>query len=515
VAYPTAAQMRGDLAGLAANNSFCSVMTLKQSVNGTDITALKISKVVGSSARTKVLFTGGVHANEWAPPRALVSLAKTLLDAYAAPKGIAYGAFSLTPQDVKDIIENVDIYIAPMINPDGYALSLSLMGAGKSETRGRKNGRFTGPCLDPGVNINRNCDIVWDFEKLYATPPASNVATSSDPCHYNYSGIHPGPAIGSAFSEPEAQNIKTLLDEGIEFYVDCHMYGPTVLHSWGIGTNQTTTSAMSFSNSAYDGKRPGTVTPIVAPAVDYKEYIPAAELVEVSNLATRMQQAIKDGTDVPGRSVYPYTDYVVQPGAQFYPTSGSADDYAYSRHLANSTLPFVRAYTIECGDSVTTGFRPTEPMYVFVEQELHCALLALLKTAAAWIGKRNSSSSSSCPIALLLGVAHPTVEALRQLRDVAFRETALGSRVMDTVVRLYAVVSPALVRWLAPRPRLRAAIKRFLARPVLETFRVSTSLAMRLPTPTLRVTALLTSLAVVGALPCLLLLALWVGVRYG
>jgi len=196
------------------------------------------------------VFTGGVHANELAPPRASEPRHE-IARCYAPPrKTITYGAFSLTANDVKDVIERIDIYFAPMINPDGYALALGMMARAISNLWGGKM---------PG-QAGRAHRRVWrrqyqpqlryrvGLSEILRAPPASDVGTSSDPCDANYSGISPGPVTGTAFSEPESQNIKTLLDEGIEFYVDCHMYGPTILHSWGIGRNQTTDSTMWFGN---------------------------------------------------------------------------------------------------------------------------------------------------------------------------------------------------------------------------------------------------------------------------
>jgi carboxypeptidase T len=405
MAYPTSAEIRTQLEALKNANPFCSIVNLKKSLGGVDITALKISKVT-EGKRVKVLFTGGIHANELAPPAAVLSCVTKLLDAYKNSTAITYGAFSLTPQDVKDIVEHVDIYAAPMINPDGYALQLSLLGTPQHDNlAGRKNGAATGPCVlpdQPGVNINRNFDILWNFQRLYA--PGNNVASSSDPCHYNYTGILPGLAIGAPFSEPETENVKALLDEGIEFYVDVHSYGPTILHPWGIDTNQTSDPAMWFGNPAFDGKRDGTVA---LPPFAYREFIPAAELSEVVQLANHMAKAIKDGTDVAGRAAIPYQDYVVQQSAQFYPTSGSADDYAFSRHRQNPASPFVRAFTLECG----VNHQPVAAQFAFVEQEVHCALLALLQSAAMWIGKQNpakplpSSGSGGCIPVFILGAS--------------------------------------------------------------------------------------------------------------
>jgi len=522
MAYPTASGIRTALEALATAYPFCTVMTLAPSLNGVPITALKVSKVT-EGKRAKVLFTGGMHANELAPPRAVLSCIKLLLDSYKVPgTGITYNAFSLTGADVKAIVEHIDIYVAPMVNPDGYALALTLPA---DELAGRKNASPTATCALPnraGVNLNRNFDIVWDFQTCYA--PVNDVATSSDPCDPNYSGVTPGPLIGAPFSEPEAANVKTLLDEGIEYYIDCHMYGPTILYSWGIEENQTTDPAMSFTNPAFDGARNGVTTPPPVPLIDYMEYIPAAELTEVAAIANHMSKAIKSGTDIAGRGVNPYATYTPQPGALFYPCSGSADDYAFSRHIKDPSLPFVRAFTLECGNPGTT-FRPTEAQFVFIEREVHCALLSLLKYVATWIAKSSappppppppSNSGCGCPTLMLLGAAHPVFETLRHLLDVSFRETAPGRVLVSVLRRLNERTAPAITGWLARHDTVRRVLAKYVAEPVLTALSRGALLALRLPSPSLRVTALVVNaLFFLTAWPVLVLAALWAGVRHG
>ncbi|MEJ0103878.1 MAG: hypothetical protein WDO19_15535 [Bacteroidota bacterium] len=46
--------------------------------------------------------------------------------------------------------------------------------------------------------------------------------------------------------------------------------------------------------------------------------------------------------------------YVAKPGFSLYPTSGTNDDYAYSRHIAQPGKPKVYSFTVEWG----TAFQP-------------------------------------------------------------------------------------------------------------------------------------------------------------
>jgi murein tripeptide amidase MpaA len=95
--------------------------------------------------------------------------------------------------------------------------------------------------------------------------PAAHITdyTSTDPCQLTYQGPH-------AFSEPETQNVKWLLDTNprTRWFVDVHSYAQDILYSWGDDQDQSTTAAMNFANPAFDGLRG------VDGDAAYKEYIP-------------------------------------------------------------------------------------------------------------------------------------------------------------------------------------------------------------------------------------------------
>lgn len=69
-------------------------------------------------------------------------------------------------------------------------------------------------------------------------------------------------------------------------------------------------------------------------------------------------------------------DYTVMQAMSLYPTAGSSDDYAYSRHLANSSKPKVFSYTIEWGSPDNeTPFHPPYTEMKQIIQEITAALL--------------------------------------------------------------------------------------------------------------------------------------------
>jgi hypothetical protein len=113
---------------------------------------------------------------------------------------------------------------------------------------------------------------------------------------------------------------------------------------------------MNFRNPAFDGLRgnPGDSV--------YKEYIDAADQNRFAQVGNRMRDAIRA---VRGRV------YTVEPSVLLYPTSGSAVDYGYSRHLVDATKRKVFSYTIE----TATEFQPVFSEALEVMKEVEAGLV--------------------------------------------------------------------------------------------------------------------------------------------
>jgi murein tripeptide amidase MpaA len=342
------------------------------------MTYVRVATATGENRR-KVLLTGGAHAREWVPPDALVTLLARLLDAYvagsdltipaftdtAATPDVPYAAATIAAAEVKGIVEGVELFVLPCINPDGRAFTQS----SPANAMWRKNRRpppSGSTCR--GVDPNRNTDIAWDYERYYSRSGAAANSASKDPCDPQ---VYVGPA---AASEPEVRNVAALLlDEDIEFYVDVHSFSRKLLYPWGMDGNQTRDPSQNYTNSDWDGRRDGTV------GGAYGEYIPAAALDRHVRVGTAMHDAIVDGAGA-DRRARDRSDYAVEPGLALYPTTGTFSDYAYSiRDDASIT-----SFTLECGSDADGegGFQPVPAIYPKIEREVHLALLAMLSEAA-------------------------------------------------------------------------------------------------------------------------------------
>lgn len=317
--------------------------------------ALRIGRGAAGGAggdRPGICLLGGVHAREWGSADILIALAERLLRAWDDGRGLAIGRRRFAAAAVRRLVEEADLYLVPQVNPDGRHHSFTV------DPQWRKNRRpppagAPGHCV--GVDLNRNFDFLWDFATHF--DPAAPVACSSHPCDPQ---VYVGPV---AASEPETRNVVWLLDEhpGIGFLVDLHSYGELIMYGWGDDENQSATPAMAFTNPDWDGRRG-------APGDDYREHISARDARLLARLAARMQAAVAAAR---GRH------YRVQQSMSLYPTAGTSDDYAYSRHLVDPACRKILALTVEWGaEDNPTAFHPPYDEMVRIIAEVTSGLLA-------------------------------------------------------------------------------------------------------------------------------------------
>jgi murein tripeptide amidase MpaA len=262
--------------------------------------------------RAGFLVTGSMHAREWGGSDICVNFLVNLITAYEGNAPLVFGGKNFSALQIKTILENLDIFVFPDVNPDGKNISQTT----DFWWRGNKN----------GVDLNRNFNFLWH----------SGIGTSAVVGSQVYKGTAP-------FSEPETQNVRYLFDTypNICYYVDVHSYGQLILYNWGDDDNQSVDPNQSFKNPVHDGKRgtPGDTL--------YGEFIPTPDENTEINLAKRMEQAI---AAVRGRS------YEVRQSCGLYPTSATSDDYAFSRHLVGPDKAKIYPFTIEFGDEFVPPF---------------------------------------------------------------------------------------------------------------------------------------------------------------
>lgn len=163
------------------------------SIEGRPITGIKVTG--SGSNKPGVLIHGCQHAREWLTPQTALYVAHHLLTNYDSDPMAQL------------LVDNVEWYILPVVNPDGYEYTWT------TDRFWRKNRRDW-----YGVDLNRNWGHHWGMFN----------GSSSDPNSDIYRGSAP-------FSEPETQALRDFLlaHPNVRGYADLHTYGTLLMWPWG------------------------------------------------------------------------------------------------------------------------------------------------------------------------------------------------------------------------------------------------------------------------------------------
>lgn len=169
-----------------------SVEVLGSSVEARPIRALRIRHPEASEGMPGALITSLQHAREWIAGASGMHIAERLV------RG--------TDAQAREVLENWEVVVIPVVNPDGYRHSWT------TDRLWRKNRAPSG-----GVDLNRNWGEGW-----------GKPGSSPDPDNNNFRG----PA---AFSEPETEAVRgfVLANPHLQVHVDLHSTGQLVLYPWG------------------------------------------------------------------------------------------------------------------------------------------------------------------------------------------------------------------------------------------------------------------------------------------
>jgi hypothetical protein len=177
-----------------------------------DILAIKISDNVAiDEDEPEVLIVGLHHAREWTTSEIALSIAENLTAKYQNDTRLSW------------LVDNREIWIVPIVNPDGLDYALS------TDQWWRKNRHlnFDGSY---GVDLNRNYDGSMNGDSAGAW---GGTGSSHLPSSDVYCGVAP-------FSEPETQAVRDLvLARNFTIMLDYHSYGDLVMWPWGYTTNKT------------------------------------------------------------------------------------------------------------------------------------------------------------------------------------------------------------------------------------------------------------------------------------
>lgn len=216
--YYTYATMQNQLKEWAEKYSdICRLESIGTSNEGRDITAIKISDNPDvNEPEPAALLMGAHHAREWPSIEVPMATARKLLEEYS------------TNEEIKRLIDGREIWIVPMVNPDGVVYSMEKSRYWRKNRRNNGGGTF-------GVDLNRNYGYKW-----------GNVGASNSGSSDTYHGT-------GAFSEPESSAIKALATrEKFQASISYHTYSELILYPFGYGYNIPNPDTKVFVKMAGD-----------------------------------------------------------------------------------------------------------------------------------------------------------------------------------------------------------------------------------------------------------------------
>jgi len=156
-----------------------------------------------NNPQKRVVILAGTHAREWIAEGVSLWAIATLAELYGKNETIT------------NIVDNLEIYVVPVYNPDGYEYSRTTNRYWRKNRRNNGDGSY-------GVDPNRNWDVDW-------CRTGSSKSTSSD--------IYCGPA---PFSEPEVKGVFDWLGTlgPIASIIDLHSNAQEILRPYGYSQNK-------------------------------------------------------------------------------------------------------------------------------------------------------------------------------------------------------------------------------------------------------------------------------------
>ena len=251
--------------------------------------------------------------------------------------GLAYGSKTCSAAMVRAIVERTDVIVFPDQNPDGRAYSMAAA-PGTSQALWRKNrnpASSGGVASKIGVDINRNYDFLWDFPVKFApsvVPASTNPAVRDLPRH--------GPVLRSGDSQ------RAVAGRPVR---ECPLLRrcPLLYRAGPPSVGRRPEPDHDVIDVVHE-HRLGRATRHQRRRVS--GFLPPVRLAELQTAGAVIRDAIQA---VRGQG------YTLQQGFALYPTSGTSEDWAFTREFFGR--PKLSGFVIEFNKSFT--FFPTWPRW--------------------------------------------------------------------------------------------------------------------------------------------------------
>jgi len=240
--YPNLISSRVDLYNPSTPNAY-------QTEEGRYLQWVKISDNPNTEeGEPQILFDAIHHAREPASLQQLIFFMWYLLENYSSDN------------EIKNLIDNTEIFFIPCVNPDGYIYNETTDPAGGGMWRKNRKGGY-------GVDNNRNYS--------YITPAGNEVwnttGTSDNTLNDTYAGTGP-------FSEPENRALRYFIEtHNIKMALNAHTYGNLLLFPYGYDFDVPTPdnalfeeiSSIMVAQNDYDNKIASELYPAAGDSDDF------------------------------------------------------------------------------------------------------------------------------------------------------------------------------------------------------------------------------------------------------
>jgi len=222
------------------NSDIMSLTSLGTTYEGRDIWMVKLSENVGiDESEPGVLLMGAHHGNEQPSFEVLIYLIKYVTDRYRCENidddedgllnediidGIDNDNDGMIDEDpsedrIRDILQKTQIYVIPMVNPDGVDY-----GWRKNREPNYGSDGTGSEITSYGVDLNRNYGYRWNLP--YLLPDQYYLEYLIDDSSWTYRGEAP-------FSERETQAIRSFVEtHNISISLSYHDYGEWMIFPW-------------------------------------------------------------------------------------------------------------------------------------------------------------------------------------------------------------------------------------------------------------------------------------------
>jgi carboxypeptidase T len=216
--YHSYQSLTEELQSLQENySSLMSLSSLGKTYEGRDLWMVKLSdNVEVDEDEPGVLFMAAHHGNEWPGVEICLFFIRYMLQ----------NAQNTSLPEVQEILNTTQIYLIPMVNPDGVTADTRKNCVPNHGSFGKKS-----TVTSYGVNLNRNYDDPWYL--AYIFPLRYYLPMILSDASFNYRGPYP-------FSENETKAVRDFaLSHNFSISISYHSYGEFIIYPWMHTTKQT------------------------------------------------------------------------------------------------------------------------------------------------------------------------------------------------------------------------------------------------------------------------------------